>query len=123
MATISTGVIENRKRVVTNLAISVSNESTAAASVSLAVYTVPAPGLSNAVVYVLNQFTLNPFNTIGSILTFDNVFANLDRFGVRATTGGAGAAGIAITVSGLDAAGNKIFEIFPGDELIQPSQI
>ncbi|TDG00340.1 hypothetical protein [Paenibacillus piri] len=86
MVTFSTSVIENRKRRITNLAISISNEGTKRKTVVVEVYDVPSLGLSNAVVYFLHELTLNPFDTPNSTITFDNVFANLDRFGVRVIT-------------------------------------
>ncbi|WP_454191120.1 exosporium leader peptide [Paenibacillus sp. Marseille-Q7038] len=117
MSIFSTGVIENRNREVTNISVSISNESTVNANVQVAVYFVPAMGVSSATVYFLNEFSLNPFNTPGSILTFDNIYANFDQFGVRLITGLEGAENVAVTVTGLDNSANQIFEIFPGEVL------
>ncbi|WP_248061020.1 collagen-like protein [Paenibacillus silvae] len=115
MTVLSTGVIENRKRQVTSLAISVSNEANLNATAQVEVYLVPTLGVSNAEVYFLNAFSLNPFSTTDSIVTFDNVYANFDHFGVRVITGGEGADNIVVTVTGLDSSANRIFEIFPGE--------
>lgn len=82
------------------------NESTVNANVQVAVYFLPTMGVSYAMVYFLNEFSLNPFNTPSSILTFDIIYANFDPFGVLVITGLEGAENIAVTKTGLDDSAN-----------------
>jgi hypothetical protein len=117
MAIYATGTIENPKRIASTLTISISNQSSTIANAQLEVYYVPTSDYSNAIVYFLQAFVLQPYNTPNSILTFNNIFANLDRFGVRVVTSGAGALNVAVLITALDAAGNRIFQIDPGELL------
>ena len=55
-------------------------------------------GFTSETLYAVNLVPLNPFGTPNSGFTLDNVYADLDVFGVRVITSGLGANDIAITV-------------------------
>ncbi|QHW29407.1 hypothetical protein GZH47_00230 [Paenibacillus rhizovicinus] len=121
----STGIIDNRApnpgtgRPVTNLVIRVENNETVAASaegvpiILIEVFneTPSGGGFGNQSTYSLNQFSLGDVNQSASTFTLDNVFANLDNFGVRYTLTSTGSFIISIptvTVTGKNENGTII---------------
>lgn len=101
MAVFDTGPIDNREDPrTTQLTIRLFNTGRLPAKVGIEVYTIdPAgEGYATKTIYVLELIALDSFNTPTPSYTLDNVFADLDVFGVRILTSGLGANDIAITV-------------------------
>ncbi|MCO1602776.1 YncE family protein [Desulfosporosinus nitroreducens] len=111
MAVFDTGPIDNRDTPrTTQLTIRLFNTGRLPALVGIEVYQInpPGGGFTSETVYVVSLVPLNPFGTPDSGFTLDNVFADLDVFGVRVLTSGLGANDIAITVLEKDSAGQII---------------
>ncbi|MFZ5644668.1 MAG: beta-propeller fold lactonase family protein [Bacillota bacterium] len=101
MAVFDTGPIDNRGAPrTTQLTIRLFNTGRLPAVAAIEAYQInPAgAGFTSETVYVVNLVTLNPFGTPDSGFTLDNVFADLDVFGVRVLTSGLGANDIAVTI-------------------------
>ncbi|MCO1602093.1 YncE family protein [Desulfosporosinus nitroreducens] len=101
MAVFDTGPIDNRDAPrTTQLTIRLFNTGQLPALVGIEVYQInpPGGGFTSETLYVVNLVPLNPFGAPDSGFTLDNVFADLDVFGVRVLTSGLGANDIAVTV-------------------------
>lgn len=101
MAVFDTGPIDNRERPRTaKLAIRLSNSGRLPATAGVEAYYLEhaGDGTSTKKLYVVELVSLNPFQANGDSFTLDNVFADLDVFGVRVITSGLGANDIAVTV-------------------------
>lgn len=101
MAVWDTGPIDNRDNPrTTQLAIRLLNTGRMPAIAGIEVYHVnpTGNGFTSETIYVVDLVSLNPFDTPGSGFTLDNVFANLDVFGVRVISSGLGGNDIAVTV-------------------------
>jgi YVTN family beta-propeller protein len=113
MPVLDTGPIDNRGSPRTSrLAIRLSNSGRLPATVGVEVYHVnPAgDGFTNETIYLVRLVSLNPFGQPGSGFTVDNVFADLDVFGVRVITSGQGGNDAAVTVSEMAADGQVLKE-------------
>lgn len=113
MAVFDTGPVDNRNEPrTTNLAIRLFNTGRLPAIAGIEAYQIiPAgDGFTSETLYAVELVSLNPFGTTGSGFTLDNVFANLDVFGVRVITSGLGANGIAVTVLEKESEGQIIKE-------------
>jgi YVTN family beta-propeller protein len=113
MAVFDTGPIDNRDAPrTTQLAIRLFNTGRKPAIAGVEAYHInpTGDGFASETLYVVELVSLNPFGTSGSSFTVDNVFANLDVFGVRALTSGLGANDIAVTVLEKGADGQIIKE-------------
>lgn len=121
----STGIIDNRpstpgnSRPVESLVVRVENNEDVLATaegtpiVVLEVFqeTPAGGGFGTQSTYALNQFSLGEVNQPFSTFTLDNVFANLDNFGVRCTITATGqfiTSVPTITVTGKNASGTII---------------
>lgn len=101
MAVFDTGPIDNRDVPrTTQLTIRLFNTGRLPALVGIEVYQInpSGAGFTSETVYVVSLVPLEPFGTLDSGFALDNVFADLDVFGVRVLTSGLGANDIAITV-------------------------
>jgi len=113
MAVFDTGPIDNRDAPrTTQLAIRLFNTGRKPAIAGVEAYHInpTGDGFASETLYVVEVVSLNPFGTPGSGFTVDDVFANLDVFGVRVITSGLGANDIAVTVLEKGADGQIIKE-------------
>lgn len=113
MAVFDTGPIDNRVSPrTTQLAIRLFNTGRLPAIAGVEAYHMnpTGDGFTSETLYVVELVSLNPFGTPDSGFTMDNVFANLDVFGVRIITSGRGANDIAVTVLELGSDGQIIKE-------------
>lgn len=120
MPVYDTGPIDNRSTPrTTQLTIRVFNTGRLSALVGIETYFIqpPGDGLGSNTIYGLQLVNLSPFNTPGASFTMDNVYADLDVFGVRVITSGLGANDIAITVLEKTTDGEIIKEHVLGGEL------
>lgn len=111
MAVFDTGPIDNRDVPrTTQLTIRLFNTGQLPALVGIEAYFInpPGDGFGNKTIYLLELIPLNPFNSTDPTYTLDNVYADLDVFGVRVLTSGLGANDIAITVLERDSNGQVI---------------
>ncbi len=101
MAVFDTGPIDNMDIPrTTQLTIRLFNTGRLPALVGIEAYFIsPAgDGFGSKTIYVLELIELNPFNSPDPAYTLEDVYADLDVFGVRVLTSGLGADDIAITV-------------------------
>jgi|GEM_PF-4090734 len=85
MAVFDTGPIDNRNTPrITQLTIRLLNTGRLPALVGVEAYQVNPDGAGFGIetLYITNQVNLSPFNTPNSTFTLDNVFADVDVFGV-----------------------------------------
>jgi YVTN family beta-propeller protein len=122
MPVLDTGPIDNRDMPrTTRLTIRISNTGRLPAIAGIKAYFVnPAgDGFSNETDYLVRLVSLNPAGQPGSVFTVDNVFANLDVFGVRVITSGQGGSDVAVAISEHGADGQIIEEHVLTGEMAQ----
>ena len=128
---ISTGVIDNRStssvgRPIRRITVRIENNGVTSATtegtpiVLIEVFTVSpsSAGFASQTTYALDQVSLNDVNQRGSVWTLDNLFADLNSFGVRATITSTGTTLDSIptvTVFGKDVDGNIVasYRLYP----------
>lgn len=111
MPVFDTGPIDNRINSRTEaLSIRISNTGRRYAIAGIEVYQVTpsGDGFSTKTLYAVELVSLAPFANNGDTFTADNIFANLDTFGVRVLTSGLGGNEIAVAVLEKDANGQII---------------
>lgn len=125
---LSTGVIENRAsnaqgravrhlvvRVENNTLTSATSEGTPIVIIEVFRVTPSTGGFATQSTYALDQVSLGDVNQPDSVWTLDNLFADLDAFGVRATITSTGSTLTelpTVTVFGKDAEGRTI-QMYP----------
>ncbi|MCZ8517313.1 beta-propeller fold lactonase family protein [Paenibacillus filicis] len=118
MAVFDTGLIDNTGTPrTTQLSIRLVNTGRFPALAGVEVYHVDptSSGFNSQTLYVVNLVSLSPFSTPGSGFTLDNVFANVDVFGVRVITSGLGGNDIAVTVLKKGVTGQIIDPVLEGE--------